>query len=76
MTHNKSHFLTEMCFRSDVYLKWKNKTSKENIMKKQCAICKEEFEAANEFQSICSDECKEEALKKLDSNSDECLSCQ
>jgi len=45
-------------------------------MQKECAICKKEFEAANEFQSICSDECKEEALKKLDSNSDECLSCQ
>jgi len=45
-------------------------------MKKQCAICKEEFEAANQFQSICSDECKEKALAELDSNSDECLSCQ
>ena len=65
-----------MYFLLDVYLKWKNKTSKENNMKKKCAICKEEFEAANDFQSICSDECKEEALRKLDSNSDECLSCQ
>lgn len=45
-------------------------------MKKECAICKKEFEAANQFQSICSDECKEEALKKLDEGSDECLSCQ
>ena len=45
-------------------------------MIKKCAICKKEFEAVNQFQSICSDECKEEALKKLDEGSDECLSCQ
>ena len=45
-------------------------------MKKECAICKKEFDAAHEFQTICSDECKQEALAKLDRESDECLSCQ
>jgi len=45
-------------------------------MKKECVICKKEFEAANEFVTICSDECKKEALAKLDEGSDECLSCQ
>ena len=45
-------------------------------MKKECVICKKEFEAVNEFQSICSDECKEEALSKLDRGLDECLFCQ
>jgi hypothetical protein len=45
-------------------------------MKKECAICKKKFEAVNEFQTICSDACKEEALAKLDRGSDECLSCQ
>ena len=45
-------------------------------MKKECAICKKEFEAESEFQTICSDECKQEALAKLDEGSDECLSCQ
>lgn len=65
-----------MYFLLDVYLKWKNKIFKEDLMKKECAICKKEFEAANQFQSICSDECKEEALSKLDKGTDECLSCQ
>lgn len=46
------------------------------MIKKECAICKEEFEASNEFQTICSEECKQEALTKLDRGSDECLSCQ
>lgn len=46
------------------------------IYEKECAICKKEFEAANQFQSICSDECKEEALSRLDRETDECLSCQ
>lgn len=45
-------------------------------MIKKCAICEKEFEAANEFQTICSDECKQEALSRIDRNSDECLSCQ
>ena len=45
-------------------------------MKKECAICKKEFEAANQFQSICIVECKEEALSRLDRETDECLSCQ
>jgi len=43
---------------------------------KECAICKKEFEAVNEFQSICRDECKQKALAELDRGSDECLSCQ
>ena len=46
------------------------------MVKKECAICKKEFEAMNDFQTICSDECKEEALATLDRGSDECLSCQ
>jgi len=45
-------------------------------MVKKCAECKKEFEAADEHQSICSQECKEIALAKLDRYSDECLSCQ
>ena len=45
-------------------------------MKKECAICKKEFEAANQFQSICSEECKQEAFSRLDREADECLSCQ
>jgi endogenous inhibitor of DNA gyrase (YacG/DUF329 family) len=45
-------------------------------MKKECAICKKEFEATSEHQTICSDACKQEALAKLDEGSDECLSCQ
>jgi len=45
-------------------------------MNKECAICKEKFEAKDEHQTICSDECKQEALAQLDANSDECLSCQ
>ncbi|MEL0214482.1 MAG: hypothetical protein VW948_01720 [Burkholderiaceae bacterium] len=45
-------------------------------MIKKCQQCKKEFEAANEFISLCSDECKQEALAQLDKGSDECLSCQ
>ena len=53
----------------------KNKHLGEN-MKKECSICEKEFETDNEHQSICSEVCKEVALSKLDSSSDECLSCQ
>ncbi len=45
-------------------------------MTKQCKQCKEEFETTDELKSFCSDDCKQIALAKLDSNSDECLSCQ
>jgi hypothetical protein len=43
---------------------------------KQCKQCKKEFEPKDEFDLFCSKECKEEALAELDSDSDECLSCQ
>ena len=45
-------------------------------MKKQCSICKKEFETEQEHQTICSEQCKQEALARLDESSDECLSCQ
>ena len=45
-------------------------------MSKQCQQCKENFETTDETKLFCSDECKQEALAALDSNSDECLSCQ
>ena len=45
-------------------------------MSKQCQQCKEKFETTDELKAFCSDECKQEALARLDSNSDECLSCQ
>ena len=45
------------------------------IMKK-CKQCEKEFEAKDEFDIFCSQDCKEEALAALDSDSDECLSCQ
>jgi len=45
-------------------------------MKKNCNVCKKEFDTDNEHQSICSEECKQQALADLDRNSDECLSCQ
>ena len=48
----------------------------ENNMRKQCKQCKEAFDAKDEFDLFCSKECKEEALAELDSDSDECLSCQ
>jgi hypothetical protein len=47
-----------------------------SIMMKQCKQCKKEFEPKDEFDLFCSQECKEEALAELDSDSDECLSCQ
>ena len=46
---------------------------------KQCKQCEKEFEvkdSLDEFELFCSKECKEEALAELDSDSDECLSCQ
>ena len=45
-------------------------------MRKQCKKCNEAFEAKDELDNFCSNECKQEALAELDSNSDECLSCQ
>jgi hypothetical protein len=42
----------------------------------QCNKCKKEFEAKEEFDMFCSDDCKQEALADLDKDSDECLSCQ
>jgi len=43
---------------------------------KKCKQCKKEFEAKDELDLFCSQDCKEEALAELDSGSDECLSCQ
>lgn len=45
-------------------------------MIKKCSQCKEDFETESEYQSICSEECKQKALEKLDRDSNECLSCQ
>jgi hypothetical protein len=45
-------------------------------MRKQCKKCKEAFDANDELDLFCSQQCKEEALADLDSDSDECLSCQ
>jgi hypothetical protein len=41
-----------------------------------CKKCKKEFEAKEEFDMFCSQDCKEEALADLDKDSEECLSCQ
>ena len=45
-------------------------------MSKQCQKCEKTFEAKDELDNFCSNECKQEALAELDFNSDECLSCQ
>jgi hypothetical protein len=45
-------------------------------MNKNCKQCKKEFEAKDELDLFCSQDCKEEALAALDNDSDECLSCQ
>jgi hypothetical protein len=45
-------------------------------MRKQCKQCEEAFDANDQLDIFCSKECKEEALAELDSDSDECLSCQ
>jgi len=45
-------------------------------MRKQCQQYKEAFDSKDEFDNFCSKQCKEEALAALDSDSDECLSCQ
>ena len=47
-----------------------------SIMMKQCKQCEEAFDAKDEFDLFCGQQCKEEALAELDSDSDECLSCQ
>ena len=52
------------------------KKTREKKMRKQCKQCEEAFDAQNQFDLFCSKECKEEALAELDSDSDECLSCQ
>jgi hypothetical protein len=49
--------------------------SKEDIMIKNCNKCKKEFEAKEELDMFCSDDCKQEALADLDKDSHECLSC-
>jgi ribosomal protein S27E len=41
----------------------------------KCEKCKEEYISYNSSQTYC-EQCKQEALAELDSNSDECLSCQ
>jgi hypothetical protein len=43
---------------------------------KNCKQCNKEFQAKDELDQFCSQDCKEEALAELDSGSDECLSCQ
>ena len=45
-------------------------------MTKNCNQCKKKFEAKDELDMICSEDCNEEALADLDNDSDECLSCQ
>ena len=52
------------------------KKTREKKMRKQCKQCEEAFDAQDQFDLFCSKECKEEALAELDSDSDECLSCQ
>ena len=56
---------------------FKKKTREKKM--KQCKQCQKEFkvkDSLDEFELFCSKECKEEALAELDSDSDECLSCQ
>jgi hypothetical protein len=43
---------------------------------KKCKQCEKEFKPKDELDLFCSQDCKEEALAELDSDSDECLSCQ
>ena len=38
---------------------------------KKCKQCKQEFEAKEEFDMFCNDECKQEALADLDKDNDE-----
>jgi hypothetical protein len=45
-------------------------------MTKKCKQCEKEFEQKDELDMFCGQQCKEEALAELDSDSDECLSCQ
>jgi hypothetical protein len=46
------------------------------VNNEKCNKCKREFEAKDELDIFCSQDCKEEALADLDKDSDECLSCQ
>ena len=43
---------------------------------KNCKKCEQEFQPKDDLDIFCSQDCKEEALAELDSDSDECLSCQ
>ena len=43
---------------------------------KNCKKCEKEFQPKDDLDIFCSQDCKEEALAELDSDSDECLSCQ
>ena len=45
-------------------------------MSKKCKRCQKDYETNNELDLFCSQDCKEQALAELDSDSDECLSCQ
>ncbi len=47
-----------------------------STMMKKCKQCEKEFEPKDELDMFCGQDCKEEALAELDSDSDECLSCQ
>jgi hypothetical protein len=54
-----------------------NNMSEVKIMiHQQCKKCEEFFDTEDHLEFFCSKECKEEALAELDSDSDECLSCQ
>ena len=43
----------------------------------KCQECEKDFEKQpDDIKGFCSNDCKQEALAKFDSGSDECLSCQ
>tara|TARA_E500000318_G_scaffold50639_1_gene47412 strand:- start:370 stop:510 length:141 start_codon:yes stop_codon:yes gene_type:complete len=43
----------------------------------KCQECEKDFEKQpDDIKVFCSNDCKQEALAKFDSGSDECLSCQ
>jgi hypothetical protein len=53
---------------------FKKKTREKKM--KNCKKCEQEFQPKDDLDIFCSQDCKEEALAELDSDSDECLSCQ
>ena len=53
---------------------FKKKTREKKM--KNFTQCEKEFEPKDELDIFCNQDCKEEALAELDSDSDECLSCQ